>query len=167
MTEYDSFLPRFQQKRTNPQLWVARWFVFEPNIPIWINFGGPCDRRCWYILWPFGLFDGHLAIFYGVLVYFMVSWYIFPVLASFIKKNLATLAASSICMYVCVYVPIQGRNICSTTVRQLFDNRSVVAKLWTIFSLENAFVSRVPKNVRITAQWTKAWVRIVVTRHID
>jgi hypothetical protein len=20
---------------------VARWFVFKPNIPIWVNFGGP------------------------------------------------------------------------------------------------------------------------------
>jgi hypothetical protein len=41
-------------------------FVFEPKIPIWVNFGGSCDGRCWYILWPFGLFDGHLAIFYGL-----------------------------------------------------------------------------------------------------
>jgi hypothetical protein len=74
--------------------WVAKWFVFKPKMPIWVNFGGPCDGRCWYILWPFGLFDGHLAIFYGFLVYVMVIWYIFPVLVSFSKKNLATLAGS-------------------------------------------------------------------------
>jgi hypothetical protein len=73
------------------QAWVARWLVFEPKIPIWVNFGGSCDGRCWCILWPFGLFDGHLAIFYGILEYFMVIWYISTVLISFSKKNLATL----------------------------------------------------------------------------
>jgi hypothetical protein len=43
----------------------------------------------WYILWPFGIFYGHLVyfmviwyilwslgIFYGHLLYFMVTWYI-------------------------------------------------------------------------------------------
>jgi hypothetical protein len=29
---------------------VARWFVFKPKIPIWVNFGGPCNGKCWYIL---------------------------------------------------------------------------------------------------------------------
>jgi hypothetical protein len=81
----------YQVKRSVFGIRVARWFVFEPKIPIWINFGGPCDGRCWYILWPFGLFYGHLSILYGLLVYFMVIWYIFPVLVSFSKKNLATL----------------------------------------------------------------------------
>jgi hypothetical protein len=40
-----------------------------------------------YILRPF-------AIFYGHLVYFLVIWYIFPILVSCSKKNLATLAES-------------------------------------------------------------------------
>jgi hypothetical protein len=96
------------KKRSVFGIRVARWFVFEPKIPIWINFGGPCDGRCWYILWPFGLFYGHLSILYGLLVYFMAIWSIlwssvniirpfgifygnFPVLVSFSKKNLATL----------------------------------------------------------------------------
>jgi hypothetical protein len=48
---------------------VARWYVFEPKIRIWVNFGGSFDGRRWYILWPFGLFYGHL-------VYFMAIWYI-------------------------------------------------------------------------------------------
>jgi hypothetical protein len=33
----------------------------------------------WYILWPFGLFYGHLGcfgIFYGGLVYFVAIWYV-------------------------------------------------------------------------------------------
>jgi hypothetical protein len=43
---------------------------------------------CWklliYILWPLGIFYRHLG-------YFMAIWYIFPVLVSRIKKNLAIL----------------------------------------------------------------------------
>jgi hypothetical protein len=50
------------------ELWVARWFVFKPKIPVWVNFGGCCDGR-WNILLPFGLFYGHLA-------YFTTFWYI-------------------------------------------------------------------------------------------
>jgi hypothetical protein len=29
---------------------VARWFVFKPKIPIWVNFGGPYNEKCLYIL---------------------------------------------------------------------------------------------------------------------
>jgi hypothetical protein len=29
---------------------VARWFVFKPKIPIWVNFGGSCYAKSWYIL---------------------------------------------------------------------------------------------------------------------
>jgi hypothetical protein len=31
-------------------------YIIKPKIPIWVNFGGSCDGRCWYILWSFGLF---------------------------------------------------------------------------------------------------------------
>jgi hypothetical protein len=47
---------------------VARWFVFKPKIPIWVNFGGSCNEKSWYILWPFGLFYGHWK-------YLMAIWY--------------------------------------------------------------------------------------------
>jgi hypothetical protein len=30
--------------------------VFKPKIQIWINFGGPWNEKCWYILWPFGIY---------------------------------------------------------------------------------------------------------------
>jgi hypothetical protein len=26
-----------------------------------INYGGPWNGKCLYILWPFGIFDGHLV----------------------------------------------------------------------------------------------------------
>jgi hypothetical protein len=75
---------------------VARWHIFKPKIPIWVNFGGPWVGKCWYILWPFG-------IFYGYLGYFMTIWYIFcsfgtfcPVLVLCTNKNLATLSASHV-----------------------------------------------------------------------
>jgi hypothetical protein len=25
---------------------VARWFIFKPKIPIWVNFGGPYIGKC-------------------------------------------------------------------------------------------------------------------------
>jgi hypothetical protein len=42
---------------------VARWFVFKPKIQIWVNFGGSCTGRCWYVLRTFGSF-------YSLLLYF-------------------------------------------------------------------------------------------------
>jgi hypothetical protein len=52
---------------------IARWDILKPKIPIWVNFVG-----------PFGLFYDHLE-------YFMVIWYILPVLVYCVKKNLAAL----------------------------------------------------------------------------
>jgi hypothetical protein len=34
---------------------------------IWSNFGGPLNGKCWYILWPFVIFNGHC-------VYFTTFW---------------------------------------------------------------------------------------------
>jgi hypothetical protein len=25
---------------------VARWYIFEPKIPIWVNFAGPSNGKC-------------------------------------------------------------------------------------------------------------------------
>jgi hypothetical protein len=62
---------------------VCRTGLPDAIFSIWVNFGGSCNRRYWYILWPFGLFYGHLVyavdiwsmlwpynIYYGFLVYF-------------------------------------------------------------------------------------------------
>jgi hypothetical protein len=69
------------------------------KIPIWVNFGGSYNGRCWYIVWPLGIFYSHL-------VYFVAIWYILwpfgihilwpfgifsPVLECCTKKHLATL----------------------------------------------------------------------------
>jgi hypothetical protein len=57
---------------------VARWYIFRPKIAIWVNFGGSCNERCWYIwsiLRPLDKFCGHL-------VYFVIIWYIYPRLVS-------------------------------------------------------------------------------------
>jgi hypothetical protein len=69
-----------------------RWHIFKPKIPIWINLGGLCNRRCWYIIrpfgpifvQPFGLFLWPFGIFYGYLIHFTI-------LICCTKKNLATL----------------------------------------------------------------------------
>jgi hypothetical protein len=42
---------------------VARWFVFKPKIPLWVNFGGPYI----YVL-------ENVCVFYGHLEYFMEIW---------------------------------------------------------------------------------------------
>jgi hypothetical protein len=44
----------------------------------------------WNILWRFGIFYDHF-------VHFLFIWYIFPVLVSCAKKNLATLIPSYMC----------------------------------------------------------------------
>jgi hypothetical protein len=64
------------QKGKGAESRVARWFVFKPKIPIWVNFGEPWNGKRWHILWSFGIFYGHFGIFYGHL--YLVIWYIFP-----------------------------------------------------------------------------------------
>jgi hypothetical protein len=59
---------------------VARWFTFIPKIPVWVNFGGPWNGKCWYILWPFGIFTAlwynlwSFGIVCGKLVYLTLVW---------------------------------------------------------------------------------------------
>jgi hypothetical protein len=43
--------------------WLG-YIIFKPNMPAWVNFGGPWNGKGLYILWPF-------EICYGQLVYFM------------------------------------------------------------------------------------------------
>jgi hypothetical protein len=69
-------------RRTDVQ--GCKWNIFISEIPVWVNFGGPWNAKCWYHLWSFG-------IFYSRLEYFMNFRYIFPVLVCFTMKNLATL----------------------------------------------------------------------------
>jgi hypothetical protein len=55
---------------------VARWFVFKPKIPLWVNVVGSCYGKSWYILWSFDLFYSHWK-------YFMAILYIFGNLVNF------------------------------------------------------------------------------------
>jgi hypothetical protein len=62
---------------------VARWYIFKPKIPTWVNFGRSCNGRCWYFLWPFCLFygqtlSGTFDTFCGLLVHFFPFWYVVP-----------------------------------------------------------------------------------------
>jgi hypothetical protein len=43
--------------------------VFKPKIPIWVNFGGSRNERCFFI------FYGHFGLYYGHLVYLVAIWY--------------------------------------------------------------------------------------------
>jgi hypothetical protein len=44
----------------NEQARVARGYIFIPKLPIWESFGEPWNGKCWYILWPIGIFYGPL-----------------------------------------------------------------------------------------------------------
>jgi hypothetical protein len=46
---------RYKNVALNLKSWgrVARWHIFKPKIPIWVNFGGPWKGKGWYILYPF------------------------------------------------------------------------------------------------------------------
>jgi hypothetical protein len=60
---------------------VARWHIFKPEIPIWVNFWRDLQWNMfvrmliWSILLLFGVFWS-LGIFSGHLVYFVAIWYI-------------------------------------------------------------------------------------------
>jgi hypothetical protein len=108
---------------------VARWFLFKPKIQIWVNFGGPeIEKRC-YILWPFGIFYGHLG-------YFMTIWYtlcsfgtFFPVLVSCTKKNLATLALEDLFVQIFNLQPVDGAAIMK---RDQFNKESPLGRSWAL-----------------------------------
>jgi hypothetical protein len=95
---------RLHQFFSPPGQQGCQMVYFQTKITIWVNFRGPCNGRCWYvlaicftyfkaiwyILWPFSIFYvhfiifyGHLVIllpfgiFYGHMVYFMAIWYNF------------------------------------------------------------------------------------------
>jgi hypothetical protein len=68
----------------NAQSRVARWHIFKPKIPIWVNFGWSCNGWCWHVLAHFVYFIAiwyilwALGKFYGSLVYFPPFWSIIP-----------------------------------------------------------------------------------------
>jgi hypothetical protein len=87
-----TYTPRITLTATNKV--ARRDSIFKPKIPIRVNFGGSCNWRCRYILWPLGLFYCHLVYVVAVLY---ISWsfgIFFPVLVCCTKKNLATLATN-------------------------------------------------------------------------
>jgi hypothetical protein len=61
---------------------VARWFVFKPKIPIWVNFWGPYIGECLYILWPFVILEIFYIWPFGTFcihfVHFFRFWYHVP-----------------------------------------------------------------------------------------
>jgi hypothetical protein len=67
----------------------AGWNIFKPKIAIWVNFGGYCNGRCWYICTAIWYILRQFGILYGTLVYLWVI-FIFPVLVCCTEKNLAT-----------------------------------------------------------------------------
>jgi hypothetical protein len=77
---------------------VARWYIFEPKIPIWVKFGDPLNGKILYLYFmpirnifcPFGIVYEHLIILWLFAKFF-------PILVYCVKKNLATLEACNPC----------------------------------------------------------------------
>jgi hypothetical protein len=70
------------------------WCVFKPKIQIWVNFGGSCNGKCWYMyfmaIWSIlghlvYIFCGHFGIFYWLFGIFST------ILVCCTNKNLAAL----------------------------------------------------------------------------
>jgi hypothetical protein len=57
----------FRKSKARMEFRVARWYIFKPKIPIWVNFGGPWNGKYWYILCTFGIYYCHF-------VFFIVIW---------------------------------------------------------------------------------------------
>jgi hypothetical protein len=57
------------------QVFVARWQIFKPEIPIWVNFGVSDDGRCWYIFMAILFILRQFGIVCGFCGHFV---YIFP-----------------------------------------------------------------------------------------
>jgi hypothetical protein len=68
--------------------------TFSDQKYFFVYFGRPWKGKCWYILWPFGIFYEHFALFYTNLENCVEFCCIFPVLVCCSMKNLATLVIS-------------------------------------------------------------------------
>jgi hypothetical protein len=92
---------------------VARWFIFKPKIPIWEHFGGSC-KSC-YILWSFGIFNGHFVKFMAVWYMYVPSLWSIGIFFAFwyvwTKKNLATLTYNYLSKQDCQMVYFQTKNL--------------------------------------------------------
>jgi hypothetical protein len=69
-------------KAAHPPTGVARWYIFEPKIPIWVNFVGVLQRKMLVylssfviMLWTSGMLCGHLVLLcsFGT---FSPFWYV-------------------------------------------------------------------------------------------
>jgi hypothetical protein len=80
---------------------VARWCIFKPKIPIWVNFGGPWNGKVWYSLWQFEIYI--TAIWYILWPFGNLAaiWCNFPLFwVHCVKKNLATLFSHRIDFFI-------------------------------------------------------------------
>jgi hypothetical protein len=75
---------------------VARWYVFNPKIQIWVNFRGSCNGKCWYILWPFGISYSHMVYFIAIRYIGWLFGIVCTVLVCCGRKHLAALTQTRI-----------------------------------------------------------------------
>jgi hypothetical protein len=104
---------------------VAKWYIFNPNIPIQADFGGHWNSQRCYILWPFVICIFNRLVCFMACLYVLRSFGNFsPILVCWTKKNLATLA-------LCTYVRCWFLDGC------LMDRRTVVHASLDQWRVEN------------------------------
>jgi hypothetical protein len=102
----------FIERETRTGLPDGTYIFKTKKSPSWVNFGGSCNGRGWYIPLPFGLLCGQLMFYH--LVYFVVLWYIFNNFGMSYLKNLATLNEERRALTICDFfamAPKKAENI--------------------------------------------------------
>jgi hypothetical protein len=108
---------------------VAKWYIFNPNIPIQADFGGHWNSQRCYILWPFVICIFNRLVCFMACLYVLRSFGNFsPILVCWTKKNLATLA---LCTYVRCWF-LDGCLMDRRTVVRTCESRSMTRWKWWI-----------------------------------
>jgi hypothetical protein len=81
---------------------VARWFNFKPNILIWVNFEWPLIGKCLNMLWPNGIFYGHLGYFMTKIRNFLCSFGTFPPFWYIVSRKIWQTWARPLCLVVSI-----------------------------------------------------------------
>jgi hypothetical protein len=62
-------------------------YICKPKIPIWLNFGGPFNEKCWYILCMVIWTIYSYFVYFWPFCHFVVIGYFCPLLVNCTKKK--------------------------------------------------------------------------------
>jgi hypothetical protein len=81
---------------SNDHIWLSvassnrgcQMVYFHTKIQIWVNFVVPCNERCWYILWPIGIYFSHFVYILWPFGNLVLTWYTFPRFGIFCQQKI-------------------------------------------------------------------------------